>query len=98
MIAIKVTFAFLCLILTVSSNKERQVSSVKLYCYDKPNCKGKWIALENSNLKVPVLGAYPFHFDNRIRSCRFNGMFILYQDVNFNINELDVRNVAYAIT
>ena len=39
---------------------------------------------------VPDLGASPYYFDNRIQSCLYNGIYILYDGRNYNMNNLNV--------
>ena len=63
-------------------------SNQRLYCYDGPNCQGIRITIET--LSVPDLGQSPYYFDNRIQSCLYNGIYILYDGPNFNENNLGV--------
>ena len=48
-------------------------------CYDEPNCKGDsyWISDEIKNLSR-------HGWDNKFSSCEFKGIWILYEDYNFN--------------
>ena len=68
-----------------------------LYCYDRPNCQGIRVRFENNYRAVPDLAQYPFDFDNRIQSCVFNGMFILYDGIYYNENNLGVSIIANLI-
>jgi hypothetical protein len=47
-------------------------------CYDKPDCKGNsyWIIDEIRNLSR-------HGWDNKFSSCKFKGIWILYEDYNF---------------
>jgi len=85
MYAIKIVFLFLLFFVTSSTIHGMQVS---LYCYDKPYCQGVRVRFENDNLIVPDLAQHPYYFDNRIQSCVFNGMFILYDGIYYNENNL----------
>lgn len=51
-------------------------------CYDKPDCKGEsyWIIDEIKNLSR-------HGWDNKFSSCEFKGIWILYEDYNFNPDE-----------
>ena len=48
-------------------------------CYDKPDCKGDsyWIIDEIKNLSR-------HGWDNKFSSCKFKGIWIMYEDYNFN--------------
>ena len=94
MYAIKIAFPFLLFIVTSSTIHGMQVS---LYCYDKPYCQGVRVRFENDNLIVPDLAQHPYYFDNRIQSCVFNGMFILYDGIYYNENNLGVSIIAIVI-
>ena len=65
-----------------------------LDCYESPNCYGTSISI---NGYVPDLSKPPYYFDNRIHSCRFNGIWIFYDEINYNMNNLQVcrYNKAY---
>ena len=93
---LKATFPFLFLIIAVSLSNGKQSSRVKLYCYDGPNCAGIRVKFEVT--AVPDLAKYPYYFDNRIQSCLFNGMWILYDGVYYNRHNLDVSSFAYVIS
>jgi len=58
-----------------------------LYCYDGPNCAG--IIIQINTDPVYDLGASPYYFDNRIVSCLYNGIYILYDGRNFNQDNLN---------
>ena len=94
MYAMKIAFPFLLFIVTSSMIHGTRVS---LYCYDKPYCQGYRVRFENGNLYVPDLSLYPYYFDNRIQSCEFNGMFILYDGIYYNENNLGVSILATVI-
>ena len=51
-------------------------------CYDEPDCKGDsyWINDEIKNLSR-------HGWDNKFSSCEFKGIWILYEDYNFNPDE-----------
>ena len=59
-----------------------------IYCYDGPNCAG--IRIQINLDPVPDLGASPYYFDNRIQSCLYNGIYILYDGRNYNMDNLNV--------
>ena len=59
-----------------------------IYCYDGPNCAG--IRIQINMDPVPDLGQSPYYFDNRIVSCLYNGIYILYDGRNFNQDNLNV--------
>jgi len=58
----------------------------RLDCYDRDDCTGARITVRGNS--VPNLAAYPYHFDNRIQSCKFNGIYILYDWRYYNHNDL----------
>ena len=60
----------------------------RLDCYDRDDCTGARITVRGNS--VPNLAAYPYHFDNRIQSCRFNGIYILYDWRYYNQNDIKV--------
>ena len=60
----------------------------RLDCYDRDDCTGARITVRGNS--VPNLAAYPYHFDNRIQSCKFNGIYILYDWRYYNHNDLKV--------
>ena len=68
--------------------KARSGSDQYIYCYDQPNCYGTRITI-NTN-PVPDLGSSPYYFDNRIESCNYNGIYILYDGRNYNQDNLNV--------
>ena len=96
---IKAVFLFLSLLVSASKclhpdligRKFDTRSNVKLYCYDRPNCEG--IRVEFGTNKVVDLSQPPYFFDNRIVSCLFYGMFILYDGIYFNENNLNVSSI-----
>lgn len=62
-----------------------------IYCYDRPNCQGSRVQVGTS--PVPDLNASPYYFDNRIESCNYNGIYILYDGRNYNQDNLNVSKV-----
>ena len=60
----------------------------RLECYDQNEGKGNKITIGVN--PVVDLSQLPYEFNNRIRSCRFNGNFVLYDDKNYNSNNPDV--------
>merc|ERR1712080_258614 len=58
-----------------------------LYCYDQPNCVNYRITIRTT--PVPDLADSPYYFDNRIQSCNYNGIYILYDGRNYNQDNLD---------
>lgn len=73
---------------TIAERKVRLGQDQCLYCYDQPNCEG--IRITIGTTPVPDLGAYPYYFDNRIVSCNYNGIYILYDERNYNQDNLQV--------
>ena len=61
----------------------------RLECYDQENGYGNRITIGTT--PVPDLGQSPYYFDNRIRSCNYNGIYLLYDEYNYNQNNLNVR-------
>merc|ERR1719184_119323 len=59
-------------------------SNQNLRCYDQPNESGYYVNIGTT--AVPDLSRSPYNFDNRAVSCRFNGIFFLYDNYNFNPN------------
>lgn len=53
-----------------------------LDCYDRAYQSGASIRIEK--VPAPDLGASPYFFDNRAVSCRFNGIYFLYEDKFYN--------------
>ena len=82
-----VFLSFLLTALRVASHAKAS-SNQRLYCYDGPNCEG--IRITIGTVSVPDLSYYPYYFDNRIQSCLYNGIYILYDGPNFNENNLGV--------
>ena len=66
-----------------------------LYCYDGPNCAG--IRIQINTDPVYDLGASPYYFDNRIVSCLYNGIYILYDGRNFNQDNLNVSQKSFNV-
>ena len=60
----------------------------RLDCYDSTNCQG--IRVTIGTTPVPDLAYSPYYFDNRIQSCLYNGIYILYDGPNFNKYNLGV--------
>jgi len=58
-----------------------------IYCYDGPNCAG--IRIQINIDPVPDLAQSPYYFDNRIVSCLYNGIYILYDGRNYNVDNLN---------
>ena len=72
-----------------TSNKLAPNFGQRLICYDKPGCgKGPRITIRMTN--VEDLDRYPYHFNNRIKSCKYDGIYILYDGKNYNRNNLNV--------
>merc|ERR1712029_1047142 len=59
-------------------------SNQNLRCFDKPNESGYYVNIGTT--AVPDLSRSPYNFDNRAVSCRFNGIYFLYDNYNFNPN------------
>ena len=60
-----------------------------LDCYDQENGYGSRVSIGTT--PVPDLNQSPYYFDNRIRSCNYNGIYILYDEYNYNQNNLNVN-------
>jgi len=67
-----------------TSRTLRAGSNQNLRCYDQPNESGYYVNIGTT--AVPDLSRSPYNFDNRAVSCRFNGIFFLYDNYNFNPN------------
>ena len=65
-----------------------------LDCYDQENGYGSRVSIGTT--PVPDLNQSPYYFDNRIRSCNYNGIYILYDEYNYNQNNLNV-NIKWII-
>ena len=67
----------------------------RLECYDQQNGAGNRVTVGTN--PVPDLGQSPYYFDNRIQSCNYNGIYILYDERNYNQYNLNVskNNSAY---
>jgi len=59
----------------------------KLECYDEPDCVGIKITIGRD--PVSDLSQDPYFFDNRIQSCRYNGIYNLYDGINYNQDNLE---------
>ena len=111
MVIIKATGTFLCLFVVASAfhlpnqrsrltngTEERKLDSGSdqmMYCYDEPNCQG--IRLTFGMDPVPDLGQSPYYFDNRIQSCMYYGIYILYDGSYYNRNNLNVRTIFHTM-
>ena len=73
---------------TIAGRKISSGSDQRLDCYDRTNCQGTRISIGTS--PVPDLSYSPYYFDNRIESCNYNGIYILYDGRNYNQNNLNV--------
>ena len=58
---------------------EQVVSNQRLVCYDKSGAQVTF-----GVQSVPDLSASPYNFDNKIVKCTFNGIYVLYENINFN--------------
>jgi len=72
---------------TIAGRKISSGSDQRLDCYDRTNCQGTRISIGTS--PVPDLSYSPYYFDNRIESCNYNGIYILYDGRNYNQNNLN---------
>ena len=64
----------------------------RLDCYDQTNCYGTRITIGTS--PVPDLNSSPYYFDNRIQSCNYNGIYLLYDGRNYNQDNLNVSMIT----
>ena len=63
----------------------------KLHCYDELGCPphyGTNITIGMNN--APDLSKYPYYFKNRIKSCMFNGIYLLYEFTYYNKDHVTV--------
>ena len=67
----------------------------RLDCYDSTNCNG--IRITIGTTPVPDLAYSPYYFDNRIQSCLYNGIYMLYDGRNYNQDNLNVGTVIFKI-
>ena len=65
-------------------------SDQRMDCYDSANGYGSSVHIGTS--PVPDLNQSPYYFDNRIESCNFNGIYILYDGYNYNQGNLNVSS------
>lgn len=70
--------------LNTSTVSLRVGSNQNLRCFDQTNESGYYVNIGTT--AVPDLSRSPYNFDNRAVSCRFNGIFFLYDNYNFNPN------------
>ena len=63
-------------------------SDQHLDCYDQANGFGNRVSIGTT--PVPNLSQSPYYFDNRIQSCNFNGIYILYDGYTYNQGNLNV--------
>ena len=73
---------------TIAGRKVSLGQDQHLDCYDQTNCFGTRVSIGTN--PVPDLGQSPYYFDNRIQSCMFNGIYMLYDNRNYNQNNLNV--------
>ena len=66
----------------------------QLTCYDGTNCIGNHQCTIG---KTPVPDLAVANMDNRIQSCLYNGIYILYDEKNYNQNNLNVGTVNLKI-
>ena len=62
-----------------------------LHCYDELGCPphyGSNITIGMNN--APDLSKYPYYFDNRIKSCMYNGIYLLYEFTYYNKDHVKV--------
>ena len=63
-----------------------------LHCYDELGCPphyGSNITIGMNN--APDLSKYPYYFDNRIKSCMYNGIYLLYEYNYYNKGHFTVK-------
>ena len=63
----------------------------KLHCYDELGCPphyGSNITIGMNN--APDLSKYPYYVKNRIKSCMFNGIYLLYEYTYYNKDHVTV--------
>ena len=70
--------------LNTSTVSLRVGSNQNLRCFDQVNESGYYVNIGTT--AVPDLSRSPYNFDNRAVSCRFNGIYFLYDNYNFNPN------------
>jgi len=73
--------------LLTASKKLTSGADQRLDCYDQTNCYGTRITIGTS--PVPDLNSSPYYFDNRIQSCNYNGIYLLYDGRNYNQDNLN---------
>ena len=63
-----------------------------LQCYDGTDCIGS----HQCNIgTTPVPDLYVAHMDNRIQSCLYNGIYILYDETYYNRDNLNVSTLNF---
>lgn len=70
----------------VKSAKDTKQQAQTLYCYDLPNYGGDSLQAIDY---IPDLGQYGF--DNMISGCEFNGIWMLYDNYDYNAYDFQVR-------
>merc|ERR1712018_285764 len=70
--------------LNTSTVSLRVGSNQNLRCFDQVNESGYYVNFGTT--AVPDLSRSPYNFDNRAVSCRFNGIYFLYDNYNYNPN------------
>ena len=78
--------------LLTARNKLTSGADQRLDCYDQTNCYGSRITIGTS--PVPDLNSSPYYFDNRIQSCNYNGIYLLYDGRNYNQDNLNVSMIT----
>ena len=78
--------------LLIASKKLTSGADQRLDCYDQTNCYGTRITIGTS--PVPDLNSSPYYFDNRIQSCNYNGIYLLYDGRNYNQDNLNVSMIT----
>ena len=81
--------------LLTASKKLTSGADQRLDCYDQTNCYGSRITIGTS--PVPDLNSSPYYFDNRIQSCNYNGIYLLYDGRNYNQDNLNVSMITLMV-
>merc|ERR1712110_591449 len=81
---------------SVSLRALRVGSNQNLRCFDQPNESGYYVNIGTT--AVPDLSRSPYNFDNRAVSCRFNGIYFLYDNYNANLNDFAYKASSVRLT
>ena len=80
----------------IAVGRKLEIKHQTLDCYDQPQCKGSNMTVRFGR-NVPDLKRYPYNFDNRIQSCKYNGIYVLYDGPEYNKGNLEVEILYFRV-